>query len=272
MTEEESYGRLAPDAPPHLSFPQLAGPHIRHGFFTRRGGVSRGIYGTLNCGLGSDDDRAAIIENRTRVTTGFGTEAVLASVHQVHGDDVHIIRAPAQAAERPQADGLVTDCPDIILSVLTADCAPVLFADPVAGVIGAAHAGWRGALAGICEAVIEAMQSLGARPENIAAVIGPAISGRNYEVDATMEAEFTGRQKAWREFFAPGRRGEKRQFHLVPYVARRLEVAGIGAIGRKEFCTYADPERFFSFRRATHLGDPDYGRALSAIMLSKTGI
>ncbi len=272
MTEDESYGGLHPDAPPHLSSALLAGPQIRHGFFTRRGGVSGGIYAALNCGLGSDDDRAAIIDNRMRVTAGFGKGAVLAGVHQVHGDDVYIIRAPAQAAARPQADGLVTDCPDIILSVLTADCAPVLFADPVAGVIGAAHAGWRGALAGICEAVIEAMQSLGAQPENIVAVIGPAISGRNYEVDAAMEAEFTGRQGAWREFFTPGRQEDKRQFHLVPYVARRLEATGIAAVGQKEFCTYADPERFFSFRRATHLGEPDYGRALSAIMLRKAGI
>ena len=268
MTENEPHGGLHHAAPPHFSSPHLAAPALRHGFFTRHGGVSQGIYGALNCGLGSGDDRAAIAENRARVQASFGKDTVLTGVHQVHGNQVQTIRQPAQVHDRPQADGLVTDCPDIILSVLTADCAPVLFADPVARVIGAAHAGWRGALAGICEAVIDAMLRLGAQPENIAAVIGPAISGQNYEVDAAMEAAFVEQEEAWRDFFTPGRQPDKRQFHLAPYVARRLELAGIGTVGQAALCTYAEPERFFSFRRATHLGEPDYGRALSAIMLA----
>lgn len=269
MHENETHGGLHRDAPPYLSSPHLAGPAVRHGFFTRRGGVSQGIYGALNCGLGSNDDMAAITENRARVRGGFGKQAVLAGAHQVHGDQVHIIRRPEQADDRPQADGLVTDCPDIILSVLTADCAPVLFADAEAGVIGAAHAGWRGALAGICEAVIAAMQELGARSENIAAVIGPAISGKNYEVGASMEAAFVSQQESWRKFFTPGRQSDKRQFHLSPYVVHRLELAGVGIVEQAALCTYAEPERFFSFRRATHRGEPDYGRLLSAIMLTK---
>lgn len=256
--------------PSFLTAPDLAAcEKVQHGFFTRQGGCSDGIYSSLNCGLGSRDEPANVQRNRTRICTELGgASTALAGVHQVHGSRVHTVRDLAQAQSRPEADGLVTRVPGIILSVLSADCAPILFVDPQAGVIGAAHAGWRGALSGIGEATVEAMCALGAERVRIRAAIGPCISQAAYEVSADMQDEFLARDPVSREHFAPGCAPDKYQFALGPYVASRLARAGIVSVHRMEVCTYGDDARCFSYRRATHRGEPDYGRAISAIMLS----
>ncbi len=243
-------------------------PGVRHGFFTRLGGVSAGIYATLNCGLGSGDDPQNVLTNRSRVCQHLNPDEItMTGVHQVHGKAVHVITSRAMAAARPQADGLVTSQAGIALSVLAADCAPVLFADPRAGIIGAAHAGWKGALAGVCEAVVDAMLELGATREAIFTAIGPCISQNAYEVDAAFETNFLTQDPASAEFFAAGARADKRQFALGRYVGARLARARIGGIERLDLCTYSDERRFFSFRRSTHCFEQDYGRCISAIVL-----
>jgi len=250
---------------------QCAG--VQHGFFTRLGGVSTGIYASLNCGLGSGDDPENVRINRGRVSQQFGPQQILlAGTHQEHGKQVHIIRSSEQAGLRPKADGLVSAVPGIGLSILAADCAPVLFADAGARIIGCAHAGWRGALAGICEAVVEAMLALGAGRAAICAAIGPCISQTAYEVDADFERNFLEQDSASAAYFAPGASAGKRQFALGPYVGGRIARAGVGRIERLDLCTYASEyageRRFFSFRRATHRGDADYGRNISVIALA----
>lgn len=242
--------------------------NIRHGFFTRRGGVSTGVYASLNCGLGSGDAPENVRQNRGRVAAALGIET-LAGVHQVHGRAVHVIRTGEDALLRPQADGLVTDVPGIGLSVLTADCAPVLFADPKANVIGAAHAGWKGALSGIGDAVIDAMVQLGAQRGAIIAAIGPSISQSAYEVGADFEQNYLSQDPSSASFFAKSASPGKRQFALAAYVAVRLQRAGIGTLKNLDLCTYQDEARFFSFRRTTHRQEKDYGRAISVIALSR---
>jgi YfiH family protein len=242
----------------------LAG--VRHGFFTRRGGASSGIYAGLNCGPGSGDQGTVVAVNRARVAEAMGVApGRLLSLHQIHSTIV--VEAPAEGwVERPRADSAVTTSRGIALSVLTADCAPVLFADPQAGVIGAAHAGWRGALDGVLEATIEAMERLGARRERIAAAVGPTISQRAYEVGPEFFERFSDADRDHGRFFVNGR-GSQYQFDLPGFVLHRLREAGVEAaewIGR---CTYSDPERFFSYRRTTHAGEPDYGRLISVIAL-----
>ena len=240
---------------------------LPHGFLGRRGGVSTGEVAGLNVGFGSKDDRAAIAENRERAIEALLPEAQLATVHQVHSADVVYAAAPWPQDERPHADAMVTDRPGLLLGILTADCAPVLFADADARVIGAAHAGWRGALAGVTDATIAAMEQLGAAREGIAAVVGPCIAQPSYEVDEGFRIRFVEGDGATARFFTTGVSG-KPHFDLAAYVVHRLLCAGIGQVEALHLDTYADPARFYSFRRATHLGEADYGRQLSAIALA----
>lgn len=242
----------------------LAG--ARHGFFTRRGGVSSGIYAGLNCGPGSSDQREAVTLNRARVAAALGVApARLLSLHQVHGTEV-AVAGPDGWTERPRADAAVTADPTVAISVLTADCAPILFHDPEAGVIGAAHAGWRGALDGVVETTLAAMERLGARRTSVRAVIGPTISQRAYEVGPEFFETFRAEEQGFEQHFAPGA-GDRMRFDLPGFVLGRLRAAGVAEAAWVGACTYADPERFFSYRRATHAGEPDYGRLISAIRL-----
>lgn len=240
----------------------LAG--LPHGFLGRRGGVSTGVVAGLNVGLGADDDGAAVAENRARAIAAVLPGAALATVYQVHSADCVIARAPWPDAERPRADALVTDVPGLLLGVVTADCAPVLLADREAGVVGAAHAGWKGAVAGVTDATVVAMEALGARRERIAAAVGPCIAQSSYEVDEAFVARFCADAAANTRFFAAGRAGHA-QFDLEHYVAARLEAAGVGRVERLGLDTYADETRYYSFRRATHRAEANYGRQLSLI-------
>jgi polyphenol oxidase len=243
----------------------LAADGVRHGFYTRKGGVSSGLYGGLNVGLGSKDERAAVLENRARVAAHLGVAPErLCTPHQIHSPRAVTVAAPW--AERPEADAVVTDRPGLALGVLAADCGPVLFADAKAGVIGAAHAGWKGALDGVLEATIEAMAALGADPARIVAVLGPSISQTNYEVGPEFVARFVSADAENERWFSPSARRGHSLFDLNGYTVERLGRAGVRAssLGR---CTYADEERFFSYRRTTHRAEPDYGRQISAIVL-----
>lgn len=239
---------------------------IRHGFFTRRGGVSEGLYRGLNVGLGSDDAREKVEENRRRVSGWFGLAPErLATVNQVHSPDVVVVDATYDG-NRPKADALVTASPGVILGVLTADCGPVLFADAEAVVIGAAHAGWKGALGGVLENTILAMQSLGARREAITACLGPSISGANYEVGPEFVDRFLAQNADFAVFFRPSSKPGHAMFDLQGLTVKRLTDAGIRAESLN-ICTYADPDSFYSYRRTTHAGEPDYGRQISAIAI-----
>jgi len=238
---------------------------VTHGFLGRCGGVSEGVVAGLNVGWGSGDDRDAIIENRRRAVEAVLPGARLVTVHQVHSAEV------VEAGEwpddnRPHADALVTNKPGILLGILTADCAPVLYIDREAGVIGAAHSGWRGAVAGVNEATVAAMERLGARRDRIAAAIGPAIAARNYEVDHGFEERLLALDLANERFFTQGPAG-KPHFDLEAYIVARLAAAGIRKVEALGLDTYADSDRFYSFRRATHRGEPDYGRQVSLIGL-----
>jgi YfiH family protein len=242
---------------------------VRHGFFPRRGGVSSGLYASLNCGPGSRDDPANVAENRDRVAEMLGAEPTrLLTVYQKHSAEAVIAEKPWKAEKAPQADAIVTAKPGLAIGILTADCAPVLFCDPKARVIGAAHAGWRGALSGIVEATVAAMVTLGARPETIAAVIGPAISQKAYEVGADFRAQFLAEAPESEAFFATDEGSGEPHFDLPAYVADRLTRAGVGAIADLGLCTYCDETRLFSYRRSQHHGEEDYGRQISAILLA----
>ena len=244
---------------------------IRHGFFTREGGVSSGIFASLNCGLGSSDDPAHVQENRRRAMAALGLAADrLATVFQVHSAAVATAEAVWPLSERPRADALVTRRPGIALGILTADCAPVLFADTVAGVIGAAHAGWRGALSGVLEATVAAMAALGAEHRRIAAGIGPAIQQASYEVGPEFPAPFLAEDPSNAAFFRAAPRAGHFHFDLTGYAARKLERLGLSRIERAPGDTAADAARFFSYRRSCLRQEPDYGRALSAIALVET--
>ena len=237
---------------------------IAHGFLGRRGGVSTGIHAGLNVGFGSDDEREAVAENRARVVAAVRPGAALVTVHQVHSPEVVTVTAPWPDNTRPHADAMVTNRPDLLLGVLTADCAPVLLADAQAGVIGAAHAGWKGALAGVTDFTIAAMEALGARRDRIAAAVGPCIAQASYEVDAGFEARFVVADTWNARFFRLGRK-DHAWFDLEGYVAARLEAAGVATVEKLGLDTYADEARFYSYRRATHRGEPDYGRQISVI-------
>ena len=246
----------------------LARQGIRHGFFTRAGGVSQGIYRGLNTGAGSQDAREHVAENRARVATTMGvTPHSLLSLYQVHSPDALVVRAPFDG-ERPKADALVTDRPGLALGVLTADCGPILYADAQAGVIGAAHAGWKGALTGILESTVAAMEGLGARRERIVAVLGPSIGPDNYEVGPEFVDRFTADSAANARFFSPSAKPGHALFDLNGYTVERLRNAGVAAHAVNR-CTYADETTFYSYRRATHRGEGDYGRQISAIVLEE---
>ena len=239
----------------------LAG--LPHGFLGRRGGVSTGTIAGLNIGHGAEDDLQAVAENRRRAVEAVRPGAALATVYQVHSPDVATVEAPWPHDERPRADGMVTSRPGLLLGVVTADCAPVLFADQAAGVVGAAHAGWRGAHGGVLENTVASMERLGAERARIVAAIGPAIAQASYEVDAAFRDNFGPDAGT---FFAPGRPGHW-QFDLEAYLCRRLRDAGIVLIEPLGLDTYVDEARFFSYRRATHRGEPTYGRQFSLIGL-----
>ena len=242
---------------------------VPHGFLGRRGGVSTGELEGLNVGFGSRDDRAAIEENRRRAVAAVLPDADLATVHQVHsGDAVYVERSWPQDT-RPHADAMVTDRPGLLLGVLTADCAPVLFADAEAGVVGAAHAGWRGAVAGVTDSTVAAMEQLGASRDRIHAVVGPCIAQQSYEVDAAFLDRFVAADPANRRFFAEAA-DQKPHFDLTGYVAQRLRNAGLAQVDVLGLDTYADPVRFYSYRRATHGSEADYGRQVSLIGLSRS--
>ena len=237
----------------------------RHGFFTRKGGASSGIFAGLNCGPGSSDLSEIVAINRGRVAEamGIGPDHLI-TINQVHSPDVVTVTAPM--VSRPRADAMVTATPGIALAVLTADCQPVLFADPRAYVVGAAHAGWRGTKLGVLEATITAMEALGARRDRITAMIGPTISQAAYEVGPEFYQTFTDDDPKTSRFFANGT-GDRLLFDLPAYGLSRLRAAGVGLAEWTRHCTYRDPDRFYSFRRTTHAGEADYGRLISVIRL-----
>jgi YfiH family protein len=250
-----------------LTSPALQG--VTHGFFTRRGGVSEGPFGALNCSLNGHDDPARTRTNRTLAMQAMGAAPdALFGLHQVHGREVAVLDEGWPEDARPKADALVTRRRGLVLGIVTADCGPVLFADAEAGVIGAAHAGWRGAVAGVLEATVAAMQALGARPERISAVIGPCIRQPSYEVGPDLRAEVLARDAADERFFAPGRRAERWQFDLPGYCAARLSGLGLQMVAELGADTLAEPERFFSYRRASLDGSLPIGHQLSAIALA----
>jgi YfiH family protein len=249
---------------PVLTSPLLDLPGVRHAFFTRQGGVSEGIYASLNVGVGSKDDPAAVVENRSRAAAHLGGELVTA--YQVHSATA-LVADGAWPAGPPQADGVVSATTGVVCGALAADCAPILFADAEARVVAAAHAGWKGALTGVAESAISRMESLGARRERIVAAVGPCIGPASYEVGLEYVARFTEVDKGYARFFSSGAGPDKRQFDLPAFVLARLRAAGIERcewVGRD---TCAEPDLFFSNRRAFKLGEPDYGRLLSAIVL-----
>ena len=247
----------------------LALTGIRHGFFTRAGGVSSGLYASLNGGVGSRDDAGKVLENRARMAAALGVEPRrLLTAYQTHSPNVVVAEAPWTTENRPQADAIVTRMRALAIGVTTADCGPVLFAEPRAGVIGAAHAGWRGALTGVIEATIAAMERLGAAQRQIRAAIGPMIRQGNYEVGPDLVERFRADDPASSRFFGPARRDGHAMFDLAGYIAARLKRAGITEVEDVGLCTYADPEQFFSYRRSTHRAEADYGRHVNAIALT----
>jgi YfiH family protein len=242
---------------------------VRHGFFTRQGGVSSGIYASLNCGPGSRDDAANVAENRARVAEILSVEpSRLITVFQKHSADAVTADKPWKDGKVPEADAIVSAKPGLALGILTADCAPVLFWDGEARVIGAAHAGWRGALSGIVEATIEAMVKLGGRPERMTAVIGPTISQKAYEVGADFVERFLAVEPESSAFFITDEGSGEPHFDLAGYVADRLARAGVGTVTDLSLCTYCEETRLFSYRRSQHHGEDDYGRQISAILLT----
>lgn len=250
------------DLPPVLNAECLEG--VRHGFAGREGGVSTGEVAGLNCGIGSGDDPARVARNRRLATDAVAPGAHLLGLYQTHSADCLTVRAAWDDAQRPHADAVVTDRPGFALGILTADCAPVLLADRAAGVIGAAHAGWKGALAGVTDSTVAAMEKLGARRKEIVAAIGPCIAQTSYEVDSPFRARFVADDSGNAAFFLTGR-SDHWQFDLEAYVAMRLRRAGIAAVEKCSRDTYSAPQSYYSFRRATHRGEAAYGRQISLI-------
>ena len=251
-----------------ITHPLLDMAGVRHGFFTRQGGVSTGLYEGLNTGVGSKDDPAAVIENRRRVAAWMGGQPDdLAACYQVHSAIARVAET-GWKGERPEGDAAVSARPGVICAVLTADCAPVLLADPEAGVVAAAHAGWKGALGGIIHSTVQAMQALGAQPRRIVAVVGPTIAQASYEVGAEYQERFEHHDPGSGRFFLPGETADKRLFDLPGFVLWRLEQAGVGEAACTGDDTRADAARFYSNRRAYLAGEPDFGRMMSAVALS----
>ncbi len=259
----EASPQLAPIEAPLLKLPGVA-----HAFFTREGGVSTGLYRGLNTGIGSKDSREAVLENRARAARHIGAAPEnLATPYQVHSADALVVETVWAPGDGPRADALVTDRPGVAVGAGAADCGPVLFAEADARVVAAAHAGWKGAFTGILESTIATMERLGAKRERIVGVLGPTISAKAYEVGPEFSARFVDADAANARFFTPSSREGHSMFDLPAYIVARLLAAGIGSIGNLGLCTYSDEARFFSYRRATHRGEPDYGRLLSAITL-----
>ncbi|MBC8037655.1 MAG: peptidoglycan editing factor PgeF [Rhizobiales bacterium] len=243
--------------------------HVSHGFFTREGGHSRGLFASLNCGMGSGDDTEIVRRNRAIVADALNVaEPNLISAYQVHSPDVIVVEGPWPAGDRPRADGMVTAARGLAIGVLTADCGPILFADAQAGVIGAAHGGWKGALAGVTGRTLDAMERLGAKRARTVAVVGPMISGAAYEVGPEFPARFLDEDGANKRFFTASARPGHGMFDLAGYLEARLKREGAGKVVNLGLCTFSDEARFFSYRRATHRAEKDYGRQISAIALS----
>ena len=249
----------------------LKSPGIAHGFFARQGGYSSGIYTSLNCGNGSEDSPKCVSKNQGRVADYLGVASdALLTLYQVHSNETLEVVEPWTGADRPKADAMVTNTPGLALGVLTADCAPVLFANPEAKVIGAAHAGWQGAISGVIENTVKAMNTLGAETQSITAVIGPCIGQLNYQVGPEFRDRFVSADAHYEIFFIPSNDSTRKdhwQFDLKGFVESRLITAGVQAVSTIGLCSYAIPENFFSYRRSTHLKEPDYGRNISAIAL-----
>ncbi|MGH6855501.1 MAG: peptidoglycan editing factor PgeF [Aestuariivirga sp.] len=241
---------------------------VSHGFFTREGGHSRGLFATLNCGMGSGDDKEIVRRNRTIVADALNVaEPNLVTAYQVHSPDVIVVEGPWAAGERPRADGMVTVTRRLALGILTADCGPVLFADTQAGVVGAAHSGWKGALAGVTGRTLDAMERLGAKRARTVAVVGPMISKAAYEVGPEFPARFLEEDATNKRFFTASARKGHAMFDLAGYLEARLKREGAGEVVNLGICTFSDEARFFSYRRSTHRTEKDYGRQISAIAL-----
>ncbi|CAH1656417.1 Purine nucleoside phosphorylase DR_1966 [Hyphomicrobiales bacterium] len=244
-------------------------PGVTHAFFTRQGGVSEGLYASLNGGVGSSDDIVRVGENRRRMAAYLGVSAPhLLGLYQIHSPDVITVETPWRDGERPRADAMVTATPGIALGVSSADCGPLLFADPQAGVVGAAHAGWKGAFTGVAEATLAAMEKLGACREAMTAVLGPTISREAYEVGPEFRERFMEQDAGNAAHFTPSARDGHAMFDLPAYIVARLTRAGVGRIFDTSLCTYGDEKRFYSYRRTTHRGEGDYGRLIAAIALA----
>jgi polyphenol oxidase len=242
---------------------------IRHAFFTRDGGVSSGIYATLNAGIASKDDAAHVVENRARMARALGVPPEnFVTAYQIHSPDVVVAEKPWDSSARPRADAIVTRVPGLAIGVSTADCGPVLFADASARVLGAAHAGWRGAFGGVLEATLREMEKLGASRNNVVTALGPMIRQPNYEVSGEFFRNFCQVAADNERFFTKGARADHFMFDLPGYIAERLRQAGVRAIEDCGLCTYAEPERFYSYRRSQHRGEHDYGRHVNAIVLA----
>jgi YfiH family protein len=242
---------------------------VRHAFFTREGGVSQGLYASLNGGVGSNDNQEHVGENRARMAAALGVApARFLTCYQIHSPNVVVAEEPWTRETRPRADAIVTRAPKLAIGISTADCGPLLFADDEARVIGAAHAGWRGAFTGVIEATIAAMENLGANRANIRAVLGPTIRQPNYEVGPEFVERFVAADKGNARFFTPSNKPGHALFDLTGYIASRIERAGIADFEDLALCTYADDARFFSYRRSMHRAEPDYGRHVNAIALT----
>jgi YfiH family protein len=242
---------------------------VRHAFFTRDGGVSDGLYASLNGGVGSNDDIALVAENRARMARALDVAPEnFVTCFQIHSPDVVVAERPWTSETRPKADAIVTKVPGLAIGVSTADCGPLLFADERAGVIGAAHAGWRGALTGVIEKTIAAMEALGADRNRVVAALGPLIRKQNYEVSQSFVDEFLCADEAYARFFSPASREGHAMFDLPGFVAARIEQSGVGFFEDMQLCTYSDAERFYSYRRSVHRAEPDYGRHVNAIVLA----
>jgi polyphenol oxidase len=252
-----------------IQFDELKHPNIAHGFFGRQGGYSKGIFASLNCGLGSGDDRATVVRNREVVAKTLGGSAPqIVTTFQVHSAEAIVVTKPWKHDERPKIDGMVTNVPGLILGTLTADCGPVLFADKKAGVIGCAHAGWKGALTGITDATVLRMEDLGAKRNNIVAVLGPTISKSAYEVGPEFYQRFIDASQLNKIYFTESARKEHHMFDLPAFLTDRMKAFGIGMVIDSALCTYTREEEYFSYRRATHAKEQDYGRQIAAITLT----
>lgn len=259
---------IAPGSLPFIKSANLEIPGVSHAFFTREGGASAGVYATLNGGVGSKDDPAAVAENRARMAASLGIAPQRLQVpYQIHSADALHVVSPWGDGERPRCDGLVTATKGIALGVTGADCGMILFADHKAGVIGACHAGWKGALTGILEATLAAMEKIGAASGDVHCALGPTIAGKSYEVGAEFVARFVNENASYRRFFAASRRDGHAMFDLPAFIAMRLEAAGVGSFADLALDTYEHDARFYSYRRSVHRHEPDYGRLVSAIGL-----